>query len=389
MQSAPQNPFVDDLPAPDEARRKRVNKRLLWGCGLGCLLPILLIVGLFAYGQRLLSDPGTQIESDRVLGDTSDGFMQLSPSVSEAELMEWIAEIVERIGDLPLEDYDTDATQGLYTLIEQFGSVEPGSIKSSGEFLPGSLTSAFTVDDQGVVQLVMAIRLAAGGRISRMLFEYVVEDEDGTQVFGEHLIKPLNSQGEAPSAFLTFFEDTPLIATDLAELQRTLTLLDSGLTPSSPSYSALIADWNRVRDSALLSAAFGFQRELSPAAVRAWFRLFDAELVTVEWPDVTVDRMRFTLDIKGNDVIARFDLVGLPGERLPECEAFATAWIADLKASLAAEGIELAADQLSGPDSLVIDVRILNLRSWLGDRIIRAIEAERESAHSIQVREDQ
>ena len=392
----PDSPFtepLDELP-DDGGRQRRINKRLLVGCGCGCLLPIFALATLFVMAQVWIASPGEQIDPRRVLLATSDGYVQAAPPMASDELADLMYAVVETAHQrFDVSDFDREAAPDVVAFLENTEGLDRASIDGSFAFLPDHLTGALRKNGQGGHDLVIALRLAAGGSVAGTLFDWFgTELSEDDELYGEHRLVPFQlgppADPDAPQTdtrtWLTMYLDTPLIATGRKALVETLDHLDAtqadidaGAAPG-PQGTALLADWERMQTTAFLSIVMGHAGPLEAVTVRNWFDLLGAGQDQAAWPEVDCERLRFELRLEDGDALARIDVIGLPPAEVVACQAFADAWIAEQQAYFAAEDLELAGEALAGTDSLVLDLRLQGLREHLVEQIMLQLEAAKD-----------
>lgn len=374
METAPL-PTPDDVHlAASEDRRRRRNKLLLIGCGFGCLLPMVVLTTLGIVGYKHFSSPGDQMDPARVLQSDTDGFVRIAPGAADREVVELLIEINARLAAMDTSTLDPEEDAEKIAAIENARQFDFAELEGVFEVLPESVTGSLTFDDAGQARYAFALRLGMGGRFVRWFVEFITsENARNYEHEGRTIHRFSQYDAEASEAF-AFYGDSPVIASDGELLEHLFDQLDAGVAPSGPTYDELMTAYNTTLGAHLVETQMGFRQPLQPDAMRGWFRSFAPHDGVAAWPDVVVDRLRFTLDLDGRDMVVRFDLFGILPEDMPAAEAFVDGWLDDVKSTLAVEGITVSGERLSGPGSLVIDVRAPDIRDWWVDKILEAYE---------------
>ena len=394
--SPPDSPFeqpLDELPEDGE-RQRRINKRLLWGCGCGCLLPVFSLVAMFMLVQVWINSPGDQIDPRRVLLANSDGYVQAAPPMASDELANIVIAIIEEAHvRFEPSDFDPEEAPDARAFLVETEGLDRATLDQFLAYMPDYITGALHKNEHGGHDIVFALRLAAGGSVAGTLFDWFGDSiSENSELYGNHHLVQFGldppedpgSSAEDSSGWLTMYLDTPLIATGIDALKRTLDHLDAtqadidaGTSPG-PQGTALLDDWERMNTTAFLSMVIGHSGPLEARTVRQWFDGLGAAEDDAAWPAVDCERLRFELRLEEGDALARIDIIGLPSDQIAACEAFAKDWIAEQQAHFAAQDLDLAGEALAGTDSLVLDLRLQDLREHLVELVMIELEAAKQ-----------
>ena len=391
------NPLPTPIDAPmlaEASQSKRVKKRVLWGCGCGCLLPMFLVAILFVWGASYIQSPGEQIAPQRLLTEASVGFIQVTPENGRQAMSEWLGEIVAELGRLDPDDFSDPDQVDLREFLQSLQGVSAESVAEYIDFAPNSFTVALAFDSVNNAQLtaMSALNLQFGGKFFHWLFEYVGEDIPDSFESDGTLILPLgNGAGSASKWYVAFAKDTPVLSNNLPLLKRSLKELmtsEEDVPQPSPELARMQTDWADLKSHAFLGATLGYHERLTAGQVRSWFgglasmvgRDFAGDVT--QWPDVGLDHLRLEMQPDGDDATARLELFGVNPEDMLACEAFVDDWMAGIQAQLESEGLDVAIDRLSVPGNLVLDLRLNEFKAWLVARVVGQVEAQ--ASHSSQ-----
>lgn len=388
------------LPTPSDAspragapQKNRVKKRVLWGCGCGCLLPLFLVIALVAWGSHYVKSPGEQIPTRRLLSESSEGLILLSPKNGRQAMGVWTGELLAELGRLDPEDFEDP---DLKEMVQSLQGFRAESVAEFFDFMPSSFTVALGIDSAKAGQLtaISGLNLEFGGKASHFLFDYFLTDDSSTIEHAGASIVPFTAPSNSKSNwYIAFAKDTPIFGNNLPLLKSTLTeLLDPEVNAEQPSPALLRmqGDWAELSSNVLLGATLGYRERMSAELVRTWFDGLaemigrDFERNVDPWPNVGLDHLRLEMQPDGDDATARLELFGVAPDDMPACEAFVDEWMATIQTQLRSEGLDVAIDRLSGPGNLVLDLRLNDFKTWLITRVVDNVEAQSSRSTSTQ-----
>ena len=382
-------------PSPDDPAPDSPVRRWLLGCGCGCaVLLALLAFGLIFLGKKLWG-PGVQLPSDHLLREDSVAAVQLDSPTSSAEARTFLVEAFRAVMIAQLEQLDEDeaSSQDIEQILAGLEDME----SAGAGFGPSSFTLVLAPGGPSADELSMAfaMNLENGAPLMRFGLEYLglagstEHERDGKVAYefdgGEATIKTsttvngIQTSEEIQLAeeldvsfFVGFVHDTAIFSDSKELLLDTLVATDFEETPGAPPASPLRRELADLRSDWLLAAAMVDHPLLDPADVLA-ADLLDTDL-DLGWTEVPFGAARLGIGVDGRDLNLRIEVDGLDPGDVGQVAAGFEELAAVRRDQLEAHGLDLAHEVLAGETSLLVQVGLPDLRTWLETKATEGIQ---------------